>query len=277
MIDNLESLFKLEGKTIIITGAAGLLGVQHAEAIAEMGGAPILLDLNEQSCQEIAQKISKKFNVNAKGFSCDITQEKAIIRVRDELHRRSIRVDGLINNAANNPKMDQTPNVNASRLENYSIDDWNQDFAVGVTGAFLCSRVFGADMAVQRSGVIVNVSSDLGVIAPDQRLYSINGVADDKQNVKPVSYSVTKHALIGLTKYLATYWADKGVRANTLCPGGVFNNQSDELVVRISERIPMGRMANADEYKGAIQFLCSNASAYMNGGCLVVDGGRIIW
>lgn len=269
--------FNLRNKSFVITGGTGLLGVQHAEAIAEMGGNPILLDIDERLCSKVAEEISIKYKVEARSFVCDITSEQSILEINNKLQSRSIRIDGLINNAANNPKMDQASGINPSRLENYSLDDWNKDFSVGVTGAFLCSRIFGANMAAQKSGVIINVSSDLGVIAPDQRLYSKDGLADEEQNVKPVSYSVTKHALIGLTKYLATYWADKGVRANTLCPGGVYNNQPDELVSRISERIPMGRMANVDEYKGAIQFLCSDASLYMNGSCLVIDGGRVCW
>jgi len=125
--------------------------------------------------------------------------------------------------------------------------------------------------------VILNVSSDLGVIAPDQRLYRQEGIPDDQQPVKPVTYSVIKHGLIGLTKYLATYWADRGVRANTLAPAGVYTNQPDAFVQRISSLVPMGRMADADDYRGAIQFLCSDASRYMTGACVVMDGGRSVW
>ena len=132
-------------------------------------------------------------------------------------------------------------------------------------------------MAERGSGVIVNIASDLGVIAPDQRLYRREGIAPDLQPVKPVTYSVVKTGLIGLTRYLATYWGDRGVRCNALSPGGVENGQPEDFVARLSSLIPMGRMARADEYQGALLFLCSDASSYMNGQNLVIDGGRSCW
>ena len=126
-------------------------------------------------------------------------------------------------------------------------------------------------------GVIVNVASDLGVIAPDQRLYRVEGVPENSQPVKPVSYSVVKHGLVGLTKYVSTYWASHGIRCNTLSPGGIYVDQPANFVDRLSNLIPLGRMARRDEYRGAIAFLCSDASSYMNGANLIVDGGRSIW
>ena len=164
-----------------------------------------------------------------------------------------------------------------SRLENFSVDQWNLEMAVGLTGAMLCSKVFGYEMSKNGYGVILNISSDLGIIAPDQRLYLKDEVAENEQPVKPVTYSVIKHGLIGLTKYLATYWADKGVRCNALCPGGIYNNQPDEFVKKISNLIPFGRMAHEDEYKASVVFMVSEASKYMNGSILSVDGGRSIW
>jgi len=184
------------------------------------------------------------------------------------------RIDILINNAANDQKFQVDAMRPSSRLEELEIESWQKDIDVGLTGAMLCTKYFGGQMAKQGGGVIVNISSDLGLIAPDQRLYK---ELDGTQNFKPLSYSVVKHGLIGLTKYIATYWNDCGVRANTLCPGGVYSNQSDDLVEKLKSLIPMGRMANSDEYIGAIQFLCSPASSYMNGSTLVVDGGRTIW
>ena len=183
------------------------------------------------------------------------------------------RIDILINNAANNPKVEDG-NTTWSRLENFPLDLWEADIRVGLTGAFLCSRFFGAEMAKRKSGVILNVASDLALIAPDQRLYRVDGLPEDQQPVKPVTYSVVKTALIGLTRYLATYWSSANIRVNAISPGGVFNNQSDVFLSRLKQLIPMERMANRDEYQGAILFLCSDASSYMTGANLVIDGGR---
>nr|MBC8267402.1 SDR family oxidoreductase [Rhodospirillaceae bacterium] len=187
------------------------------------------------------------------------------------------RIDILINNAANNPKMEVQNGDDFSRLENFPTEIWDADLAVGLTGAFLCSRTFGAIMANAGKGVILNVASDLALIAPDQRLYQQEGVSRDMQPVKPVTYSVVKSGLIGLTRYLATYWADKGVRANAIAPGGVFTDQDDAFVERLTHLIPMGRMAHVDEYKAAVAFLISDASSYMTGSVLPIDGGRTCW
>jgi NAD(P)-dependent dehydrogenase (short-subunit alcohol dehydrogenase family) len=187
------------------------------------------------------------------------------------------RVDILINNAANNPKVENQSGASWTRLENFPLPVWEADLAVGLTGAFLCSRIFGAEMARRKTGVIINIASDLALIGPDQRLYRDDSLPADQQPVKPVTYSVVKSALMGLTRYLATYWADSGVRCNAICPGGVFNGQPESFVRKLAELIPMGRMAGLDEYQGAILFLCSDASAYMNGANLVIDGGRTCW
>jgi NAD(P)-dependent dehydrogenase (short-subunit alcohol dehydrogenase family) len=144
-------------------------------------------------------------------------------------------------------------------------------------GSFLCCQIIGSEMAKRKSGVILNVASDLAVIAPDQRLYQQDGLPDDQQPVKPVTYAVAKTGLIGLTRYLATYWADAGVRVNAVSPGGVYNNQPEEFVRRLNQLIPMGRMADIDEWQGAILFLCSDASSYITGINLTIDGGRSIW
>jgi NAD(P)-dependent dehydrogenase (short-subunit alcohol dehydrogenase family) len=148
---------------------------------------------------------------------------------------------------------------------------WMDDIAVGLTGALICSQVFGLEMARQGKGVILNISSDLGIIAPDQRIYRKDGLADDEQNVKPVTYSVIKHGLIGLTKYLATYWAESGVRSNALCPAGVFDGQDKDFVSKLTNLVPMGRMADKEEYKATILYLISDASSYMTGSTVVVD------
>ena len=189
------------------------------------------------------------------------------------------QVDILINNAAGNPKVEESAGDKTewSRFENFPLQIWNQDIAVGLTGAFICSQVIGTKMASCRSGVILNILSDLALIAPDQRIYQQPGVSEEEQPTKPVSYSVVKGALLNLTRYLAAYWAEKNVRVNALSPGGVYNDQPDDFVQRLANLIPMGRMARVDEYKGAILFLVSDASSYMTGANLIVDGGRTAW
>ncbi len=270
-------LFDLTGRVAVITGGAGMLGVQHAEAIAEFGGIPVLLDLRADAAEQRAADVAARFGVDALGLGVDLTLEVEVERALAAVLERFGRVDILINNAANNPKVDESVGTTWSRLESFSLADWQADLAVGLTAAFLCSRVFGAEMARRGGGVILNIASDLALIAPDQRLYRREGLAEAEQPVKPVSYPVVKSGLLGLTRYLATYWADRGVRANALSPGGVREAQDEAFLGRIRELIPLGRMAQPDEYKGAVVFLVSDASAYMTGTNLVVDGGRTVW
>ena len=271
--NRVASLFDLTDRVAIVTGGAGLLGYHHAAILASAGARVILLDLPAADPDARAQQLAEEFGSQSVGIVCDITSEASLIDTRDQILQRFGRVDILINNAANNPKV-ESGNTTWSRLENFSLDMWEADIRVGLTGAFLCSRIFGGEMAKRKSGVIVNVASDLAVIAPDQRLYRVEGLPEDKQPVKPVTYSVVKTALLGLTRYLATYWADANIRVNAISPGGVFNHQPEIFLRRLKELIPMKRMANRDEYQGAILFLCSDASSYMTGTNLVVDGGR---
>jgi len=265
--------FDLSGRVAVITGGTGLLGLSHARAIRAAGGIPLLLDIRIPDQASLRQRAG----FDAEALRCDITDEEDLRGALAGILREHGKVDILINNAANNPKVEDGTSLLDSRLEQYDVARWNADLAVGLTGAMLCSRVFGAQMARHGKGVIVNIASDLALIAPDQRLYAIDGRPADQQPVKPVSYSVVKAGLIGLTRYLATYWAANGVRANALCPGGVENGQDPVFLRRIADRIPMGRMAEVDEYQGAIIFLCSDASAYMNGAILAIDGGRHAW
>jgi NAD(P)-dependent dehydrogenase (short-subunit alcohol dehydrogenase family) len=265
--------FRLDGRVALITGGCGLLGRQHASAIASAGGIPILLDIARAN----PAKVSAEIGFPCHGVVADITDLDALTRLKDELMRQHGRIDILINNAANNPKMESADSRNFSRVEFFPMETWDADLAVGLTGAFLCSRVFGSEMATHGGGVIVNVSSDLGLISPDQRLYSVPGLPPEAQPVKPVTYSVVKSGLIGLTRYLATYWAEAGVRVNAISPGGVFTDQPEDFVARLSQLIPLGRMARTDEYQAAILFLCSDASSYMTGSNLVIDGGRTTW
>lgn len=270
-------IWRLDGRVVVITGAAGMLGEMHAEAVAEAGGVPVLLDLRIARGDEVAQRLQEKYGVNAWAVQADVTQKASLVEARDEILDRYGRIDVLVNNAAIDSKVGAGGTVAGMRFENLSVEQWAQELAVGLTGALLCCQIFGTGMAVQQSGVIVNISSDLGLIAPDQRLYRKSGLDDSEQPVKPVTYSVIKHGLIGLTRYLATYWADRHVRVNALAPGGVRTNQPEEFVQKLSSLIPLGRMARRDEYKGALVFLASDASSYMTGATLVVDGGRSCW
>jgi len=264
--------FSLDGKVCIITGGGGLLGARNAEAVTEAGGIPVLWDINLAAAEAVAKSVGGK----ASARCVDITDKAVIGEALDDLLATHARVDILINNAANDPKVEADADLTWSRFENLSLETWAFDLSVGLTGAFLCAQVVGAHMAETGGGAILNIASDLSVIAPDQRLYRQPGLTDDRQPVKPVTYSVVKHGLIGLTKYLATYWADRGVRCNAISPGGIFNGQSDEFVGRLTDLIPMGRMADKDEYKSAVVFLCSDASAYMTGQNLIMDGGRSV-
>ncbi|OGH69536.1 MAG: oxidoreductase [Candidatus Magasanikbacteria bacterium RIFCSPHIGHO2_02_FULL_51_14] len=273
-----SSMFDLTGRVVVITGGAGLLGPKHGEAVAEYGGIPVLLDIHKSRAEEKAADIAKNFGVPALGMGGDVTRKESVEAVKEELEARFGHIDALINNAANDPKVtSEAGQVPWSRFEQFSEDVWHDDIAVGLTGAFLCSQVFGEGMARRGKGVIINIASDLGVIAPDQRIYEKEGAPKDRQPVKPVTYSVVKHGLIGLTKYLATYWATEGVRVNAISPSGVFHNHPQEFVDRLSRLIPMGRMADIDEYKAAIVFLVSDASSYMTGSNVIIDGGKTCW
>ncbi len=276
-MENIKKLFDLTGRVAIITGGTGLLGQQHAEAIAQAGGIPVLADIRINGVDPQSQEWKERFGGHACAIQTDITDLAGVKKLLADVLDRFGRVDILINNAANNPKMESKVDVEFSRLEFFPLEQWEADLNVGLKGAFLCSQIIGSEMARRKQGVIVNVASDLAVIAPDQRLYRKKGLAEDLQPVKPVTYSVVKTGLIGLTRYLATYWADSGIRVNAISPGGVFNNQPDDFVERLTRLIPLGRMANTNEYQAAILFLCSDASSYMTGSNLVIDGGRSCW
>jgi len=271
--------FDLKGKWALITGGAGLLGKEHALALLEVGANIVLWDINKENLISVTNNLTKDFSEKSIIMSVvDISKENEVFDAYKKLNSQGVTISILINNAAINPKysLENTEKV-FSRVENLSLDDWNYQVSVGLTGAFICSKYFGTKMAANNSGVILNISSDLSVIAPDQRLYKLSGVMDNSQAVKPITYSVIKSGLVGMTKYLATYWSANGVRVNALSPGGVYEDQSDDFVKKISDLIPLGRMAKSNEYRSAVQFLCSDASSYMTGQNIVIDGGRSVW
>ena len=271
--------FNLQSKTVLITGGAGFLGSHFAASLLQNDCTVVISDLCSDSLAFAKDKLKHLFpDGRLHTVVLDVTSQSSIIEASQKLDSLSLNVDTLINNAAINPKVDGDGLLsNPSRLENFELDSWNQEINVGLTGAFLCTKVFGEKMAQNGFGNIINIASDLAVIAPNQSIYATPGISEQDQNKKPVTYSVIKHGLVGLTKYTATYWADKNVRCNSLSPGGVFNSQDPLFVERLTSLIPLQRMCELRDLEGAIQFLCSDASSYMNGHNLVLDGGRSIW
>ncbi|MCM1500214.1 MAG: SDR family oxidoreductase [Clostridium sp.] len=271
--------FRISGKIVIITGGAGLLGQKHAEAVIEGGGIPVLLDISEEALEKAQSSLTNDYpEAEICVYKTDITNRDVLENLRSRVIEKYGHVDVLINNAANNPKVEaKGNNFSNIRFDNFPLETWNEDIMVGLTGAFLCAQVFGTVMEEQRSGIILNISSDLGVIAPDQRIYRKEGLDDREQTIKPVTYSVIKHGLLGLTKYLATYWADKNIRVNAICPGGIYNGQEKEFLGKLTNLIPMGRMADKDEYKATVLYMISEASSYMTGSTVIIDGGRTCW
>tara|TARA_R100000008_G_scaffold80582_1_gene63100 strand:- start:321 stop:1148 length:828 start_codon:yes stop_codon:yes gene_type:complete len=269
-------LFNMRGKNALITGAGGLLGPKHAEALIECGARVILTDHHEDRAREKSEMLNEKYGKNVTEWCyMDVTNKKWV----EDVFSRYDRIDVLVNNAAKDPKVKKDGGLKPdSRFETMSEEYWQEGINAAVNGTFICSQAAANKMLDnQTGGVILNISSDLGVIAPDQRIYRKPGVDDNMQNVKPITYSAAKWAIVGMTKYLAVYFADKNIRVNCLSPTGVFNNHPEEFVKKLSNIIPMGRMAHIDEYKGAIAFLCSDASSYMTGENMVIDGGKTVW
>ncbi len=270
----------LKNKYALITGSAGLLGVEHATALLNIGSNIILTDIDLVKIQALADNLSRLYpESKILHYQMDVTSEESIQAVLSNLKKQSVVTDILINNAAIDPKVgSDTETLEKSRLENFSLPSWNLQLAVGLTGSFLCSKYFGTYMVENNlKGIILNIASDLSVFSPDQRIYRKDGLPNERQMVKPVTYSVIKTGLIGLTKYLSTYWCEQGIRVNALSPGGVFTSQPPEFVSKLTNLIPMGRMATHNEYHGCVQFLCTDASSYITGQNIVADGGRSVW
>ncbi len=272
---SVRNAFDLSGKTAMITGAGGLLGPKHAEAIIEVGGTVILTDHHLDRVERKVSELNDKYGEgSAVGYHMDVTDPKSVQAVVDLCDK----IDILINNAAKDPKVKKggglTPD---SRFETMTPEYWNEGVDAAMNGTFFCSQAVANKMLENGGGVILNVASDLGVIAPDQRLYRQEGVEDNMQNVKPITYSAAKWAIVGMTKYLAVYFAEKNIRVNSISPTAVYNNHPEEFVEKLTNIIPMNRMSRLDEYKGAIVFMCSDASSYMTGENVVIDGGKSVW
>ena len=275
MQDKLNKIFNLKGKTALITGAGGLLGPKHAEAIIEAGGRVVLTDHHLDRVIEKSSILNEKYGPGVSvAHHMDVTDPKSVETVVNLFDK----IDILINNAAKDPKVKKQAGLTVeSRFETMTPEYWQEGIDAALNGTFYCSQMVGRKMVNNGGGVILNISSDLGIIAPDQRIYRKPGLEEEQQNVKPITYSAAKWAIVGMTKYLSVYWAKKNIRVNCLSPTGVYNDHPEDFVQKLSGIIPMGRMANIDEYKGAIIFLCSDASSYMTGENMVIDGGKTVW
>lgn len=271
----MTQLFDLSGRVAIVTGATGLLGREHCQCLAEAGAHVIAVDREPQACERLARELESKHGHTALGIAADITDRDSLVAVRDAALVQFDRIDVLVNNAAIDDKVSHANGVDRSRFEDYPLEAFRRSLDVNVTGTFLSCQVLGSVLAQRGAGAIINIGSTYGLVAPDQRLY--RGPDGAQLFFKSPAYPTGKAAVLGFTRFLAAYWGPSGVRVNALCPGGVFANQPQHFVEAYAARTPLGRMAAASDYRGALVFLASDASSYMNGTTLVVDGGFTAW
>ena len=270
----ISKLFDLEGRNIVITGASGLLGSQYANTLSSAGANIILLDINTTKNEKLKSSLVKKYKNKISAYTLDISDQTEVNKISKKIMKDFKKIDGLINNAAYTSKGAKEKSDNAfGSFENFPIDIWQKSLDINLSGVFFCSQAFGKIMAKQGKGVIVNIASTYGLVGADQRIYGKSGL-----NL-PISYAATKGAIVNFTRYLAAYWHGKNIRVNTLSPGGVMDKtyQEKTFIKKYSEKTILGRMANKDEYNGAMLFLISDASSYMTGANLVVDGGWTSW
>ncbi|MFC2019182.1 SDR family oxidoreductase [Chloroflexota bacterium] len=262
---NSRKLFDISGKVALITGGAGLLAFEYAKVLAEHGANIILVDLDDNTCKDRALELERKTGEKAIGLFVDLADKRSIQDMVEKTLDKFRSIDILINNAAVKSPKFFVP------FEEFPLKDWETVVAVNLTAVFLCSQVVGRQMLKQGKGVIINIASHYGVVGPDFRIYEGSSI-----NTPPV-YSATKAGVVGLTRYLATWWANKNIRVNCVSPGGVYDNQSDDFVQKYSYRVPQGRMAEKTDLQGVILFLASDASSYVTGQNLVIDGGWTAW
>lgn len=262
------SLFNIKNKTIILTGSSGFLGTQYAHALSKLHANVVLVDYQNKKNKKLEIELKKKYKTSPMSFDIDISNQESVIELTNRVIKKYKKIDILINNATTNPK--NHPKYN-SKFESYPVDLWQKYVDVNLTGLFLCSQEIGKVMVKQNAGVIVNISSIYGNVGTDHRIYG------EKNMGTPIAYAATKGAFLNFTRYLAAYWEKKNIRVNTLSLGGVFNNQDKEFVKKYSDKTILGRMAKNDEYLGALLFLISDASSYVTGTNLIVDGGWTAW
>lgn len=261
--------FSLKNKTAIVTGALGLIGRKHCEALAMVGANVVVADLNESEAKRFAQQLPGEPHL---GIALNVADKLSVVNARDLILSHFKTIDVLVNNAAINDRF-ESPLLakELSAFENYPLEAFKQSLDVNITGVFLCAQIFGAVMAGQGIGSIINIASTYGIVGPDQNIYQDEH--GEQTFYKSAAYPVTKGAIVNFTRFLAAYWGNKGVRVNTLSPGGVENNQNEVFIQKYAAKTLLGRMATADDYQGALIFLASEASAYMTGANLIVDGG----
>ena len=279
MKKNTKNLFNLNGSNIVITGGAGFLGSQFSLVLADVGATPIILDINNESLNILKKKFKKK---RQKGifFLVDLSNENKVNTIVNLIIKKHKRIDCLINATGFTGENMLKANKNFfEKFEKYDFKLWQKSLNANLSSVFITTKAIARHMLKRKKGSIVNIASDVGVISPDHRIYEPN----KKFNYKGVnfnttlSYSVAKSGIISMTRYLATLWAKKGIRVNCISPAGVYKKHDKKFVEQLSQRIPLGRMARPDELNGAIVYLCSNASSFVTGHNLVVDGGRTIW
>jgi NAD(P)-dependent dehydrogenase (short-subunit alcohol dehydrogenase family) len=279
--DNIFQKFNLTGKVAIVTGGPGLLGKEFCRTLAEAGAAVVVADINADGVNAVARTLIKK-GYHALGVATDVTQPESVHALIQETQSTFGRLDILVNSAALDPKFDPEALAEMAKrgtisgaFEDYPLESWKAALDVNLTGMFLCCQAAVEPMLAQgKKGSIINLCSTYGLVAPDQRIYQREG---KQTSFKPVYYSVTKAGVLGLTRYLSAYYAGTDIRVNALTPGGVYNNHDEVFLKAYTARTVMGRMANKDEMNGAVLFLASDASSYMTGSNLVVDGGWTVW
>lgn len=264
-----DDMFSIKDKVVIVTGAAGLIGKVYCDTLASAGAHVILCDLKQETCQPLAQKLSKQYDVQCMAFTCDVTSRKNWNILTKKITDKFNSIDILVNNAGftNNSGIDGY----SDGFENFSDEAWQGILDVNLTGVFMGCQVVGNRMKQQGFGSIINIASLYGVVSPNHQIYEDTGIN------QPVAYSVSKAGVIALTKYLATYWGKTGVRVNAITPGGIYDNHTDPFLKRFKKLNPMGRMGNTKDLSGALIYLASDASAYVTGHNLVVDGGWTVW
>jgi len=264
---NIKKLFDLTGNIVILTGASGLLGAQYSHGLSQAGANVILADIDYSKCKRLAKNLEKKYDTKPLALKVDVTNRTSVKKMVSKVLKKFSKIDVLINNAI----FHEGPSERAVSFEKFPLSSWNKVIEVNLTGVLLCCQEVGKIMVEQKHGVIINIGSIYGLVGADQSIYGKSGLNSS------IGYAVTKSGVLNLTRYLASYWRKKGIRVNTLSLGGVDNKQSLKFQKNYSKKTLLGRMANKDEYVGALLFLASDASSYMTGSNLIIDGGWTAW